>query len=93
MRSPLTSLRLAWFLAEKYANEAVLRVRDTGHEPTATEIKAWTEQLHHTWLRWLLQPVEEKATAKYEIDKLYAAKILTEEELRKLKAFILEGIG
>ena len=49
---------LAWFLAEMYANEAVLRARDSGHEPTATEIKAVTERLYYTWVRWLKQDVQ-----------------------------------
>ena len=54
----MTDKELAWFLAERYANEAVLRVRDSGHEPTATEIKILAERLFYTWMRWLIQPVE-----------------------------------
>jgi hypothetical protein len=49
---------LAVFLSEKYAAESIYRVREQGHEPTATQIKALHEGLYMTWLRWLRQPVE-----------------------------------
>ena len=54
----MSNKELAWFLAERYANESVMTVRDKGHNPTATEIKALHETLYHIWLRWLLTPVE-----------------------------------
>ena len=49
---------LAVFLSEKYAAESIYRVREQGHEPTATQIKALHEGLYMTWLRWLRQPAE-----------------------------------
>lgn len=54
----MSNKELAWFLAERYAKESVLRLRDLGQEPTATQIKAVTEQLYYTWLRWLEQYAE-----------------------------------
>jgi hypothetical protein len=56
----MTDKELALFLSERYANESVLRVRDQGYNPTATQIKALHEGLYLTWMRWLKQPVEEK---------------------------------
>jgi hypothetical protein len=56
----MSDKELAWFMAERYAKESVLRLRDSGCEPTATQIKALTKQLYYTWVRWLLQPVEEE---------------------------------
>lgn len=55
----MSDKELAWFLAERYAKESVLRLRDSGCEPTATEIKAVTERLYLTWMRWLQTPAEE----------------------------------
>ena len=54
----MTDEELALFLAEKYANASVLRLQDGGQEPTATEIKALTNMLRKTWMRWLKQPAE-----------------------------------
>lgn len=56
----MSDKELAWFMAERYAKESVLRLRDSGCEPTATQIKALTEQLYYTWVRWLLQPAEDE---------------------------------
>ena len=56
----MSDKELAWFLAERYAKESVLRLRDSGCEPTATQIKVLTEQLYYTWVRWLQQPVEDE---------------------------------
>lgn len=55
----MTDEELAVFLSERYAKESVLRVRESGYEPTATEIKELTVRLYMTWLRWLKQPAEE----------------------------------
>lgn len=49
---------LAVFMAERYAAESIYRVREQGHEPTATQIKALNEGLYCAWMRWLRQQVE-----------------------------------
>jgi hypothetical protein len=54
----MTDEELALFLTERYAKESVLRVREQGYEPTATQIKALHEGLYLTWIRWLQQPAE-----------------------------------
>jgi hypothetical protein len=54
----MTDEELALFLTERYAKESILRVREEGHEPTATQIKALHERLHLTWMRWLRQYAE-----------------------------------
>jgi hypothetical protein len=54
----MSDRELASFLAQRYANESVMRLRDSGHEPTATQIKALTEGLYMVWMRWLRQYVE-----------------------------------
>ena len=83
---------LAWFLAEKYAHEAVLRLRDSGHEPTATEIKALTERLYYPWVRWLKQPVMEKEMVNLEnIVDLDAQTKANNEAMRKVIAFMVGG--
>lgn len=54
----MSDRELAWWLAERYAKEAVLTLRDKGVTPSATEIKAVTERLYMTWARWLMAPAE-----------------------------------
>jgi hypothetical protein len=54
----MSDKELALFLSERYANESVLRVRDQGYNPTATQIKALRERLYLTWMQWLRQPAE-----------------------------------
>jgi hypothetical protein len=54
----MSDQELARWLAERYAKEAVLSLRDKGVEPSATEIKAVTERLYMTWARWLMAPAE-----------------------------------
>lgn len=50
---------LALFMAERYAKESILRVREQGYEPTATQIKALHEGLYLIWKKWLREPVED----------------------------------
>lgn len=54
----MSDRELAWWLAERYAKEAVLTLQDKGVTPSATEIKAVTERLYMTWARWLMAPAE-----------------------------------
>lgn len=54
----MSDRELAWWLAERYAKEAVLTLQDKGVTPSATEIKAVTERLYMTWERWLMAPAE-----------------------------------
>ena len=54
----MSDKELASFMADRYAKESILRVREEGCEPTATQISALHEALHRTWLNWLRQPAE-----------------------------------
>mgnify|MGYP003312832107 CR=1 FL=1 len=54
----MSDKELAWWLAERYAKEAVLSLQDKGVTPSVTEIKAVTERLYMIWARWLMAPAE-----------------------------------
>ena len=55
----MTDKELALFLSQKYAKESVCRLIESGHNPTATEIKVLEDCLYMAWIRWLEQYAEE----------------------------------